>query len=170
MMQNTTYSRAERCKARLTRLLVGCLGLSVLSSLPSSVDADAIKTRFNFNGNWVFKQFKQAPKQSVLEGFEERWTSDVPPWHREVMADIRIPDPLIADGDHPTLGSDSGTSAFRGDHTDIDLSTADRVPGPLGEGNAMRSGENEEEPDLTDNAFGHTGQEFFTRPLDRPDD
>lgn len=164
MMQHTTHSRAERSRGRTARLLIGCLCLTILGSLSTGADADAIKSRFSFNGNWIFKQFKQSPKQSVIRNFEERWIGTVPPWHREVMAEISLPVPLEPDltprgtEDSAPSGDDDVDKANGGVH----ISIADRIRGVEIDQTTMRSSDDEVELDVTDNAYGHSGQEFLS--------
>ena len=173
MMQHNTHSRAERSGGRAARLMIGCLCLTILGSLSTGADADAIKSRFSFNGNWIFKQFKQSPKQSVIRSFEERWIGTVPPWHREVMAEIRLPAPLESD---PGLrGTDdvspSGDGDVDQDNRGVHISIADRIRGVEIDQTTLRSSDDEMDLEVTDNAYGHSGQEFLsTTTEDQEDD
>ena len=172
MMRHTTHTRAERFRGRAARLLIGCLCLTILGTLSTGADADAIKSRFSFNSHWIFKQFKKDRTPTLVTRIEEGWTGAVPPWHREVMA--ALPIPAAGGPDAERDGPDAGThDPFAGTGSDRETGAApstgvgihDALEAPI----TSRSGQEEDDVAVTDNAFGHSGQEFFERPSERAD-
>jgi len=156
----------------MTGLLAALLGFAALAGMPSGADADAIRTRFSFNSHWIFKQFKKDRTPTLVTRIEEGWTGAVPPWHREVMA--ALPIPAAGGPDAERDGPDAGThDPFAGTGSDRETGAApstgvgihDALEAPI----TSRSGQEEDDVAVTDNAFGHSGQEFFERPSERAD-
>ena len=176
MMHNRTTPFNRRSGRAVIGLLTAVLGFVILAGLPSGAEADAIRTRFSFNGHWVFKQFKKERAPTLVTRIEESWTGTVPPWHREVMAALPIPMPVLPDAgkdglDLETDGNIEGPVRSSRGRTDDGLVSSpgnvihDARETPV----TSRSGQEDDDLAVTDNAFGHSGQEFFERPSDHAD-
>ena len=145
------------------RLISGCLATLIIGSLLGTADAGANRTRFDFDYRKTFKGSLAYSKPVAIERMTERWVGRVPPWHREVLENITFPglSESLTGGIGPEVAGGAPTGGPGQEATAV--SSLPVIHG-TDEGVIILRSQETEDIELTDSAFGHSGQEFRGRP------
>ena len=148
-MNHTTTTSMNARRDPRARIL-GLLTMLLLGAVLVSADAGVTRSRFDYDYGRFRREAPVRPATPAIERLESRWIAAVPPWHAEVLA-IAGP-PTVLGSDRPGAVIGSGVPGWPG--------TDPYIHDP-GDGLEQRSWSGED-PDLTDNACGHSGQELFS--------